>query len=91
MLSRYHLHPVIASVSSDKSEYFDSFKYDIDGTRNLQVFLEVGLVAMRPSTQRRDIDWNVYVPLSQSCPQHSLYNVMFQDRIQSSFSQVYKE
>lgn len=56
MLSRYHLHPVIASVSSKKSEYFDSFKYDIDGTRNLQVFLEVDLVAIRPRTQRRDTD-----------------------------------
>lgn len=48
MLSRYHLHLVIASMSSNKSEYFDSFKYDIDGTCNLQVFLEVGLVAIRP-------------------------------------------
>lgn len=66
-------------MSSKKSEYFDSFKYDIDGTRNLQVFLEVDLVAIRPRTQRRDTDWNVYVPLSQSCPQHSLNNVMFQD------------
>lgn len=56
MLSRYHLHSDIVSMSSNKSEYFNSFMYDIDGTGNLQVFLEVCLITVRPNTQRRDID-----------------------------------
>lgn len=55
MLSRYHLHSDTASVSSYKCEYIDSFKYDIDGTCHLQVFLEVCLVTMRLSTQRHGL------------------------------------
>ena len=61
MFSHSHLHSDMKlQCLQIESEYFSeylilgSFRYDVDSTHNIRVFLEVCLVTMRPSSQRRD-------------------------------------